>query len=272
MLKPKNLYVDSDGVKRGYYVYFHKDCVNDEVFYVGKGYGRRAWDSNRRNHEWVKKVELLPEGWEVEIVQDDLSEIEAFDLEAEMVEKYGGAATTGGTLTNLIPGGEHPVSVSIEMGFTDLQEWFDTYCEFRNFKTFPRKKQEEIATRVTNKLKPIMDRLFDLLEEGDQNENDKLSDSASNVECIIGSLTDISKEFVRRRVPWKDFGITLEETLDDLKFEMEDLSEHHRKVIPLMKKAIDALQEFFSMIDSGNREEAEQSADITKGQNKNKRI
>jgi hypothetical protein len=33
----KRLYIDADGVKRGYYVYAHKDCATGSVFYVGKG-------------------------------------------------------------------------------------------------------------------------------------------------------------------------------------------------------------------------------------------
>ena len=100
------LYIDQGGVVRGYYVYLHKGRTTGVVFYVGKGSGQRAWESIGRNELWKGRVATLDNGWEVEIFKNDLSEIEAFVLEAELVEKYGGCAADGGTLTNWVPGGE----------------------------------------------------------------------------------------------------------------------------------------------------------------------
>ena len=39
MSKVGRLYVDSEGVERGYYVYAHREKETGEVFYIGKGHG-----------------------------------------------------------------------------------------------------------------------------------------------------------------------------------------------------------------------------------------
>ena len=36
MRKKHKLYLDSDDVKRGYYVYMHREVPNGDVFYVGR--------------------------------------------------------------------------------------------------------------------------------------------------------------------------------------------------------------------------------------------
>ncbi len=263
MPTPRKLYIDADGVERGYYVYLHKDRVTGEVFYVGKGHGRRAWNREARSDEWKKKVALLSEGWDVEIVQDSLSEIEAFELEAELVEKYGGAAATGGKLMNWVPGGEEPAgSITIEFPFDD-KGWSTAYYEARKFKALARDEQEGIATFVDNKLEPLADQLSGLEDEADENEDETLSDSVSNVEIIIGSVLEASSDFLRRRVSWKDLGFAIEDARDDLEGEMEDAAEYHPKAVPLLKRAFVAVHEAFTKIDSGNREEAEELANRT---------
>jgi hypothetical protein len=88
--KPKQKYTDVDGIRRGWYVYLHKANETEQVFYVGMGTGKRAWDKEKRNHPWKDKAANLTHGWSVVILKDDLSEIEAEDLEAETIEKYGG--------------------------------------------------------------------------------------------------------------------------------------------------------------------------------------
>src|SRR5262245_2803202 len=117
-MSKSTLYVDSDGVLRGYYVYVHKDKATGKVFYVGKGQGKRAWSKSKRHANWQEMVTSLGGAWDVEIVKNDLSELEAFDLEAELVDHHGGAAAEGGGLTNWLPGGENPdaVSIIVELG------------------------------------------------------------------------------------------------------------------------------------------------------------
>ncbi len=50
MTEKPQIYIDEEGVKRGYYVYLHKATETGEVFYVGKGSGRRAWETKKRNN------------------------------------------------------------------------------------------------------------------------------------------------------------------------------------------------------------------------------
>ncbi|XWN38042.1 MAG: hypothetical protein ROO71_03730 [Balneola sp.] len=88
-MKKYELYLDEEDVKRGYYVYLHKARSTGEVFYVGKGSGKRAWDKNKRNPDWQDRVNKLNDEWEVEIYKDDLTEIEAYQLEEKLVQDFG---------------------------------------------------------------------------------------------------------------------------------------------------------------------------------------
>jgi hypothetical protein len=63
-----------------YYVYTHSD-MSGKVFYVGKGTGNRAW-TKRDGKAWKNK-------YGVEIVFDGLTEEEALDAEAVLIDSYG---------------------------------------------------------------------------------------------------------------------------------------------------------------------------------------
>lgn len=69
-----------------FYVYIHKKPTG-EVFYVGKGTKNRAWNRHGRNPYWnniYKKYGTFI----VEIVQDNLQEWYAFELEQELMLKH----------------------------------------------------------------------------------------------------------------------------------------------------------------------------------------
>ena len=99
-----------------YYVYVYKDprpTKNQQVVYVGKGIGDRAW------YHWNKRVRgnkgfgaflalLRQEKLEpiIEIVRDGLEEAEAFYEEVRLIEAYGRRDLGTGTLFNLTDGGE----------------------------------------------------------------------------------------------------------------------------------------------------------------------
>lgn len=72
-------------IKNNYYVYEHIKLDDNTCIYVGKGSGRRAWTKARNplHDEIVEKV-----GIRVNIIQDNLSEEEAFKLEREIISKY----------------------------------------------------------------------------------------------------------------------------------------------------------------------------------------
>jgi len=68
-----------------YYVYTHSD-LNANVFYVGKGTKRRAYDVKSRSKEWFSKSQ---QGYIIDIAYTELTEYEALDLEALLIETYG---------------------------------------------------------------------------------------------------------------------------------------------------------------------------------------
>lgn len=86
-----------------YYVYLHRKSSNNEVFYVGKGKGRRAWDTWGRNSHWQNTVSK--HGFFVEIVAVDLQEWYAFELETELIDYYGREDLGYGKLVNKVAGG-----------------------------------------------------------------------------------------------------------------------------------------------------------------------
>lgn len=90
-----------------FYVYFHRRNDTGEVFYIGKGCGKRAWKKSTRS-EWWKRIEAK-HGRTVEIFAEGLSENDAFLLESEQIRAHG-----IGNLCNLREGGLGGVSPSDE--------------------------------------------------------------------------------------------------------------------------------------------------------------
>jgi len=87
---------------KDFYVYLHRKATNGKVFYVGKGHGKRAWDStNGRNRHWRSVV--AKHGFTVEIYKTGLLEWYAFELEIETILRYG-----RDNLANVTDGGEGP--------------------------------------------------------------------------------------------------------------------------------------------------------------------
>lgn len=82
-----------------FYVYLHRKETNKEIFYVGKGSGKRYTSVSSRSNFWkniVKKYGLL-----IEVVDSNLPEDQAFELEMFLIEFIG-----CDNLCNLTKGGE----------------------------------------------------------------------------------------------------------------------------------------------------------------------
>lgn len=84
-----------------YYVYLHIRLDTGEVFYVGKGHGRRAWDRHSRNRHW--NFISAKTQWIASIVQDNMHEDDANLLEMWLIAKFRHA---GVKLCNITEGGE----------------------------------------------------------------------------------------------------------------------------------------------------------------------
>lgn len=88
-----------------YYIYAHRRNDTGEIFYIGKGCGKRAWKKSDRS-EWWKRVEAK-NGRTVEIISRGLSENDAFELEQLVISEIG-----RGHLCNLRDGGLGGISPS----------------------------------------------------------------------------------------------------------------------------------------------------------------
>lgn len=83
-----------------YYVYFHINPITNTIFYIGKGKGKRAFTKNNRNKHWYNTVNKY-RGFIVDIIESNLTEEEAFQIEKKYISKIG-----LNNLTNMTLGGE----------------------------------------------------------------------------------------------------------------------------------------------------------------------
>ena len=112
-----------------YYVYLHK--TKDGIpFYVGKGKGKRAWDTNNRNSNWIELVNQITE-YDVEIVNDKLSERQSLEIEKNLISTIGIS-----NLTNILEegysSGESAEYLKAEESINDfinLCKLYDTLCK-----------------------------------------------------------------------------------------------------------------------------------------------
>jgi hypothetical protein len=91
-----------------YYVYFHKNPKTNEIFYVGKGCGNRAYVSQNRGKHYKNYIKKHGEP-HIEIIKDNLSNEEACSLEKKLIEKYGRKELKLGKLVNSTDGGDKGV-------------------------------------------------------------------------------------------------------------------------------------------------------------------
>lgn len=92
-----------------FYVYSYTDPTNNIVRYIGKGCGYRVTDFNRHNSVVVRWYNsLLNNGLApiITIIKDNMIELDAFNLEKELVTQYGNVFNHTGTLFNFATGGE----------------------------------------------------------------------------------------------------------------------------------------------------------------------
>ena len=95
-----------------YYVYALKDPRRSPAlpFYVGKGTGSRASDhliNPDNTRKYARILEIRNSGYEplVDILIDDLTEVQALKLEAELISAHGTVDTGGILLNAVVPSG-----------------------------------------------------------------------------------------------------------------------------------------------------------------------
>jgi len=82
-----------------YYIYFHINPLKNEVFYVGRGCGNRAYVKRNRNKYWNNTVNKY--GYIIDLVEIELTWQESIDREVFYINKIG-----IDNLTNMTIGGE----------------------------------------------------------------------------------------------------------------------------------------------------------------------
>lgn len=87
-----------------FYVYLHCKATTGEVFYVGKGTGRRAWQATNRNRQWSNIVRR--HGLTIEIVISGLQEWAAHEIERDLIALHGRRDLGHGPLVNFTDGGD----------------------------------------------------------------------------------------------------------------------------------------------------------------------
>ena len=97
---------------KDFYVYLHRSKIDGHVFYVGKGTGRRAVGKVGRSKFW--QAAAKKHGVIVEIVESNLQEWAAFELESSLISLYGRKDHGLGRLCNHSDGGDGNANPSQE--------------------------------------------------------------------------------------------------------------------------------------------------------------
>ena len=85
-----------------FYVYLHLKADTGEVFYVGKGKGRRVYQGGRRRSDYWNRV-AAKHGVTIQILAEGLTEEEAFAKERNTISEL---RSNGASLVNITDGGE----------------------------------------------------------------------------------------------------------------------------------------------------------------------
>ena len=128
--------------KNIFYVYKHINPKDNEIFYIGMGKDNRAWTIHSRNKWWNNYVNK--NGFEVEIICDNMSRQNALELEITLISFYGRKCHSLGPLLNLSDGGETC------MGYTHSQEWKDEQSKLRTGKKL-KPLSEEAKSKISQK-------------------------------------------------------------------------------------------------------------------------
>jgi hypothetical protein len=90
-------------MERDKVVYLHRKETDSSVFYVGVGSVKRPYCKDGRSRLWNRFVKKY--GCVIEIYKDGLTKEEAFEMEINLIDKYGRIDLKSGQLVNHTRGG-----------------------------------------------------------------------------------------------------------------------------------------------------------------------
>jgi len=146
-----------------YYIYFHINPLKNEVFYVGKGHNKRAYQKYKRNQFWKNTVAKY--GFIVDIVETGLTNEEACKREIFYINKIGRKDLGLGPLVNLTDGGEG----------------------LRNIKVFFSDKHRENLSIAAKNREPL---------------SQEIKDKISATQLLNGNRNSPKTEFKKGMIPW----------------------------------------------------------------------
>jgi len=229
-----------------YYVYAHINPKTGDTFYVGKGIGDRAYSTRRKNEKWKKKVKELNGKFDVEFIQKNLTEMEAFELEFITIKQIG-KENDGGTLVNTIDGGG---SFSVAIGpfptsqnpvfqdnysnpFDDESQWErdeekTLYRYINSLKKLDSVESEKMTQEIRSKLNELQDIYYKICWKYDDIKISN-SDIGAYIETAIGydiEDDEIWTTFLNDYLNGKsDYRVLVKDLIDiqsDLEFEIEE--------------------------------------------------
>lgn len=186
------------------YVYRHRRLDTNKVFYIGIGTGnnlKRANNKSTRNNIWKKIVNKTI--YNIEIIAENLSLEEAYELEILLIQEYGRINLGTGCLSNMTDGGEGGLSPSKER-----REQLSKQSKERVWTKESRKKLSDFRLN-----KPLSEyQLLRIRESNSKRKGKKLSKETklkmsknsyaakkvidTNTGIIYNSATEVSKTFL----------------------------------------------------------------------------
>lgn len=106
--------------RKVYCVYIHYNKITEEPFYVGKGSIKRANSKHSRSDNWNAIANKF--GYEVEIVNKNLTELQAFEKESSLIEEIGRKDLGRGPLVNKADGDKSVTNLSVVRTDKELLE------------------------------------------------------------------------------------------------------------------------------------------------------
>lgn len=186
-----------------YYVYFHRRLDNNQVFYVGKGCGNRAWVVSGRTEYWHRVVNKY--GYTIDIFVNHLTEQEAFDIEIEQIAYH---RYIGIKLCNMTDGGEGASGVE-----RTLEQRKQISERQKGSKNFMFGKTPNTAKQVTNQYGEI----FTSIKHAAKHYN--INNSTISICCNGGRLSSGKHPQTGEKLVWVFVGDEhlIQEKLEALK-------------------------------------------------------
>jgi len=260
-------YIDANDVERGYYVYAHLCKRTQKIFYVGKGHSGRAWSTNRADN-WHDFVKALPDGYEVKLLHEDLTEVDSFYHESQEIAANGGAAAVGGTLLNWFPqdtmDGDLGPSATIELQWEQTEEDKEQWAAFYAVRAFvPLTPQERVV--AAESFGDVVVPTYSELERLRIGYLDKNREPPSGLEsaCFINSeLSTLASRLRNKKLSYAEFCESSVDQIEQLHTNVEDISKRS-KYRKLIGDNVESVDRWFSQFEiPGNKEAAEKAMDV----------